>query len=133
VPSEPGVHSTPTYVAVVDDDEELCRSLVRLLRAAGFHAITYASAEAFLADAKHPAFDCLVFDIELGGMTGIDLAKRLAADRCPTPFIYLTAHDESVARAREEAPEAAAYFRKTDPGADVLDAIRRCVDLTGRK
>ena len=122
------MHSTPTYVAVVDDDEELCRSFGRLLRAAGFQAITYASAEAFLADTKHPTFDCLVLDIELAGMSGIDLAKRLAADSCLTPFIYLTAHDDSVARARAEAPRAAAYFRKTDPGADVLDAIRRCVD-----
>lgn len=114
-------------VAVVDDDEELCRSFGRLLRASGFQAITHFSAEAFLADAEHPPFDCLVLDIELGGMSGIDLAKRLVADGCPTPFIYITAHDDPGTRARAEASGAAAYFRKTDSGADVLDAIRRCV------
>jgi FixJ family two-component response regulator len=133
VPSEPDVHSTPIYVAVVDDDEELRRSFGRLLRAAGFHAITYVSAEAFLADTKHPTFDCLVLDIELGGMSGIDLAERLVADGCPTPFIYLTAHDDSLARARAESSGAAAYFRKTDSGADVLDGIRRCLDTAGRR
>jgi FixJ family two-component response regulator len=56
--------TTPIYVAVVDDDESLCRSHGRLLRAAGIQPITYASAEAFLADNKHPQFDCLVLDIQ---------------------------------------------------------------------
>lgn len=94
--------------------------------------MTYRSAEAFLADTKHPPFDCLVLDIELEGMSGIDLAKRLVADGCQTPFIYVTAHDDAVARARAGASSAAAYLRKTDSGADVLDAIRACVASTGR-
>jgi CheY-like chemotaxis protein len=69
--------TTPISVAVVDDDENLCRSLGRLLRAAGIQPSTYASAEAFLGDTKHPQFDCLVLDIQLGGMSGIELAQRL--------------------------------------------------------
>ena len=56
------------YVAVVDDDESLCRSVGRLLRAAGIEAVTYGSAEAFLEDAKRPQFDCLLLDVQLGGM-----------------------------------------------------------------
>ncbi|MGH6609164.1 MAG: response regulator, partial [Burkholderiaceae bacterium] len=59
--------TSPIYVAVVDDDQSVCRSLARLLRAAGIQPITYGSAESFLADAKHPRFDCMVFDIQLGG------------------------------------------------------------------
>ena len=90
----------PIYVAVVDDDEELCRSFGRLLRAAGFQPITYASAEALLADTKHPQFDCLVLDIELGGMSGIELAEHLLAKGCSTPFIFITAHEHLNARAR---------------------------------
>ena len=121
----------PIYVAVVDDDEELCRSFGRLLRAAGFQPITYASAEALLADTKHPQFDCLVLDIELGGMSGIELAERLLANGCSTPFIFITAHEHLNARARAQVPGAAAYFRKTDSGADVLDVIRRCVSAGG--
>ena len=124
--SEPDV-PTPIYVAVVDDDEELCGSFGRLLRAAGFHPITYASAEALLADTKHPQFDCLVLDIELGGMSGIELAEHLLAKGCSTPFIFITAHEHLNSLARARAPGAAAYFRKTDSGAEVLDVIRRCV------
>jgi FixJ family two-component response regulator len=125
------VPAAPTYIAVVDDDEELCRSFGQFLRAAGFQPTTYASAESLLADTKHPQFDCLVLDIELGGMSGIELAKRLLANGCSTPFIFITAHEHLNALARAEVPGAAAYFRKTDSGADVLDVIRRCVSAGG--
>ncbi len=117
--------TTPIYVAVVDDDESLCRSLGRLLRAAGIQPITYASAEAFLADRKHPRFDCLVLDVQLGGISGIELGKHLAAEGGHAPFIFITAFDDAGTRADAEAAGCAAYFRKTDAGTDVLDAIRR--------
>lgn len=117
--------ATPIYVAVVDDDESLCRSLNRLLRAAGIQSITYSSAEAFLADTKRPKFDCLVFDIQLGGMSGIELQQQLVVAGGKTPVIFITAHDDPEARAEAEAGGCAAYFRKTDSGADVLAAIRR--------
>jgi FixJ family two-component response regulator len=117
--------STPLYVAVVDDDENLCRSLGRLLSATGIHPVTYASAEAFLADMKRPQFDCLVLDIQLGGMSGIELAQLLVAQGGRTPFIYLTAHDDPEMRASAEAVGCAGYFRKTDPGEELLEAIRR--------
>ena len=113
------------YVAVVDDDENFCRSLGRLLRAAGMQPITYASAEAFLADTKHPLFDCLVLDVHLGEMSGIELGQRLAAEGRYAPFICITAHEDPETRALAEAAGCAAFFRKTDSGAAVLDAIRR--------
>src|SRR6184192_1944238 len=112
-----------TYVAVVDDDEKLCQSFGRLLRAAGLQPITYSSAEAFLADAKQPRFDCLVLDVQLGGMSGIELAKQLTVEGARTPFIFITAHDDPAARAEAEAAGCAAYFQKTDSGARVLEAI----------
>lgn len=116
---------TPLYVAVVDDDEHVCRSLGRLFRAAGLQPVTYPSAEAFLADTRRPAFGCLVLDIQLGGLSGIELARRLRAEGELTPLIYVTAHDDPESRAAAEAVGCAAYFRKTDSGADVLGAIRR--------
>jgi len=114
-----------TYVAVVDDDENICRSFGRLLRASGFQPITYDSAESFLADQKHPQFGCLVLDIQLGGISGIELAERLLAVGQHTPIIFITAHDDPKARSAAEALGCAAYFRKTDSGKDVLEAIRR--------
>ena len=114
-----------TYVAIVDNDESLCRSLSRLLRANGIHPVAYVSAEAFLADAKQPRFDCLVLDIQLGGISGIELHQRLNALGSTIPVIYLTAHDELETREAALAAGCAAYFRKTDSGEAVLEAIRQ--------
>ena len=113
------------YVAVVDDDENICRALGRLLRAAGMQPVTYVSAEAFLADTKHPLFDCLVLDVHLGEISGIELGRRLVAEGRYAPFICITAHEDPETRARAEAAGCAAFFRKSDSGAAVLDAIRR--------
>jgi FixJ family two-component response regulator len=115
------------YIAVIDDDESLCRSMSRLLRAAQFHPMTYPSAEAFLADTKRPKFDCLVLDIQLLGMSGLDLRRRLSAVKDATPVVFITAHDDPEVRAEAEASDCAGYFRKTDAGADVLAAIRRAI------
>jgi FixJ family two-component response regulator len=113
------------YVAVVDDDDNLCRSFARLVRAAGMQAITYPSAEAFLADTNHPRFDCLVLDVQLTGMSGLELQKHVAAAGTGAPIIFITAHDDPQARAQACAAGCAGYFRKTDSGSEVLEAIRR--------
>ena len=115
------------YVAVVDDDESLCRSLGRLLRVAGLQPITYLSAEAFLGDTKHPQFDCLVLDVQLGGMSGIELQRRLVGQGNPPPVIFITAHDDPEARVQAQAAGCAAYFRKTDSGNEIIEAIRGAV------
>ena len=117
------------YIAVIDDDESLCRSMSRLLRAAHLQPILYPSAEAFLADTKRPKFDCLVLDIQLKGISGLDLSQRLSAVKDTTPVIFITAHDDPELRAQAEASDCAGYFRKTDSGADVLAAIRRAISL----
>jgi len=113
------------YIAVVDDDEHVCRSLGRLLRAAGMQPITYHSAEEFLADKKHPQFDCLILDVHLGEMSGIELGQRLVAEGRQAPFICITAQEDPGTRALAEAAGCAAFFRKSDSGAAVLEAIRR--------
>jgi FixJ family two-component response regulator len=115
------------YIAVIDDDESMCRSFGRLLRVSGFQAISYPSAEAFLADLKHPQFDCLVLDVQLGGMSGIELKTRLIFAGSTTPVIFITSHDDPEARRQALTAGCAGYFRKTDCGRDVLDAIRRAV------
>ena len=119
------VRIATTYVAVIDDDEAICRSFGRLLRAAGFQPITYNSAESFLADRKRPQFGCLLLDIQLDGMSGLELAERLAGVEERTPIIFITAHDDPGVRSAAEALGCAAYFRKTDSGKEVLEAIRR--------
>jgi len=118
--------TVPLYVAVVDDDENFCRSLARLLRAAGMQSITYPSAEGYVIDCTQPPrFDCLVLDVHLGEISGIELGQRLAAEGRDAPFICITAREDPDTRALAEAAGCAAFFRKTDSGAAVLDAIRR--------
>jgi len=114
----------PTYIAVVDDDSGVCTSLSRLLRQAQFHPIAYLSAEAFLADETHPEFGCLVLDVRLGGMSGLDLFARLAASEPHPPAIFITAIDESSARARACALGCAGFYLKSTPGAEIIEAIR---------
>lgn len=82
------------YIAIIEDDKSLSRSLARLLQASGYHPVTYSSAEAFLDDAKHPGFDCLIVDIQLDGMSGIELNERLTESGSNTPTIFLTAHED---------------------------------------
>ena len=115
---------TNIYIAIVDDDESLCRSLARLLRISRIQPIIYHSAESFLSDTKHPMFDCLLLDIRLGGMSGIELAQRLGRG---TPIIFLTAHDEPEVRAQASETGCVAYLRKTESAQSVLAAIRKAV------
>jgi FixJ family two-component response regulator len=113
----------PIYVAVVDDDDSLRRSYGRWLRAAGFLPVEYRSAEDFLGDRRRPGFECLILDIRLPGMSGIELRRRLAAVRDPTPVVYVTAHDEAAVHSEALAAGCAGYFLKTAPGSLVLEAI----------
>lgn len=121
------------YVAVVDDDESVCRSFGRLLRTAGFQPVTYASAEAFLEDTKRPRFDCLVLDIQLEGMSGLELRQRLVSVHDLTPVVFITAYDNPAAREVAEASGCAGFFRKTDSGALILETIRRAIPPGNRK
>jgi len=114
-------------VGVVDDDESLRRSVARLLRAAGMQSVTYASAEAFNEDMKHPRFDCLVLDVQLPGMSGIDLRNQLAVEGDLTPILFVTADDDPRVREAAWSGQCVGYFRKTDAGSDLLEAIRSVV------
>ena len=120
--------STNRYVAVVDDDESVCRSFSRLLRMAGYQPVHFHSAEAFLADRNRPHFECLVLDVQLGGISGIELGKRLASVGDTTPVVFITAHDDPASRLEAESCGCAGYFRKTDPGDAILDTIREAVN-----
>jgi len=114
-------------VAVVDDDENLRRSFARLLRAAGMRPMTYASAEAFLTDAVRPRMDCLVLDVQLPGMSGIKLQKKLRSQGDTTAVIFITSFDDADARAEAYAQGCAGYLRKSDSGREVLKAIKDVV------
>ena len=111
------------HVAIIDDDESLCRSLGRLLRLAGYRFSIYHSAEQFMADSGRAAFACLLVDIQLGGMSGLEMQQHLTAEGSRVPVIFITAHDEPVMRAQATRGGCAGFFGKTESGARILDAI----------
>ena len=70
-----------------------------------------------------------MLDIQLKGMSGLDLSQRLSAVKDTTPVVFITAHDDPEVRAQAEASGCAGYFRKMDSGADVLAAIHRAISM----
>jgi CheY-like chemotaxis protein len=102
-------------IAVVDDDESVCRALKRLLRSLGMSAEIYTSSSEFveLIEAL-PSFqpDCVVLDVQMPSMNGIEVQTRLRRARKEIPVIFLTAHDDRGARERALAGGAIAFLRK---------------------
>jgi FixJ family two-component response regulator len=86
---------------------------------------SYRSAAAFLEDGCDERFDCLILDIQLDGMSGIELQERLAASGSTTPVIFITAHDGSVIRERAIRCGCIAYLTKSEPFDTVLAAIAK--------
>jgi FixJ family two-component response regulator len=112
-------------IAVVDDDEIHCRALVRLARHAGFDAITFHSAEDYLAAPARASLRCLLLDIHLGGMSGIALHQELLARGDRTPVIYITAHEDEATRREAAKTGCAGFFLKTDASSAIIEALRR--------
>lgn len=119
-------------VAIIDDDASVNRALSRLLRGAGFEPRGFHSAESFLKDTSRSSFDCLLVDIQLNGMSGLELQQRLHVEGSRLPVIFITAHDDPAARDEAERHCCAGFLRKTDPGSLIVDALRRATG-TDRK
>jgi len=114
-------------VSVVDDDLSLRRSLRNLLSSVGFEVETFESAEAFLASDARERAACLVLDLRMPGMGGLDLLSHLAATGSRIPVIVLTAHGDDDARRRSLDAGAVAFLIKPFQSAALLDAIQRVV------
>lgn len=117
-------------VGVVDDEPGVLTGLKRILNASGLGAELFLSAEDLLARGELGDFTCLIIDINLGGMSGIELRRQLAAAGSGIPVIFITArHDEAT---RREAMDAgcAAYLGKPFPGHVLIDAIANAIDAS---
>jgi FixJ family two-component response regulator len=122
------MNQSKPYVAVVDDDSSFARSLERLFRASGFKVDTYSSAEAFLTPTPRPRPDCLVLDIQLGGMSGLDLLRFLREVGDLAPVIFVTAHDAAGVRKEAELGGCVAYLLKPVRGETLLDAVNKAIN-----
>ena len=110
-------------IAIIDDNASLLQGLDRLLSAHGFHVRTFASAEAFLQDIATCNADCLLLDVHLGGMSGIDLQRRLSSSSTDLPVIFMTAVDTEETRREAFDAGCVAYLRKPFLSKLLIDAI----------
>jgi FixJ family two-component response regulator len=118
------VETSIPLVVVIEDDAAERKALGRVLRAGGFATAAYASAEEFQAfpPAQRPL--CLVLDVRLGGMSGLDLQRMLNAERSTLPVIVVTAHDDPGIRSEAERLGCRAYLRKPFEGRALLELLR---------
>jgi len=116
---------TRESVFVVDDDPSMRASLNRLLRAHGFTATLFASAEALL---DHDSFEtaiCIVLDINLDGKSGVDLRRKLAEEGVTAPVIYITGNDSPVNRTAAVASGCVAYLTKPFTAQSLIESVTR--------
>ena len=116
----------PITVYVVDDDSSIRSALERLLRSAGYHARTFESSEEFLESAPDLDEGCLVLDINLPKMTGLDLQEKLASRGAKYTVIFMTAFDNPRWQERAKKMGAVAYLRKPFKSQALIDAIDQC-------
>lgn len=118
-------------VAIIDDDDSSCRALSRLVRGVGFEPTSFSSAETFLSDPKRSGFACLLVDIQLGGMSGLELVRELIDRHVRTPVLFITALDDPAARTEAVQAGCMGFFRKTDPGEMIIEALNRVAFASG--
>jgi FixJ family two-component response regulator len=111
-------------VSVVDDDESFRAALQRLLKSAGFLVRSFASAEDFLRTGHQHDTGCLIADIRMPGMSGLDLQAKLNADHCPIPTIFITAHGDERMRLQAMRGGAVKFLAKPFDDAILLDSVR---------
>jgi FixJ family two-component response regulator len=114
-----------TIVAVVDDDPSMLKAAADLLGAQGFSAWLFDSAEEFLASGQADRVDCILLDIHLGGVSGIDLRQQLQASHPTLPVIFMTALDDQTIRQQAFRVGCVACLRKPFPARQLIDAIEK--------
>ena len=114
-------------IAVIDDDESFRVALVESLSSLGFGVRGYASAEDYIVGSSIRPFDCIVSDIHMPGMSGLDLMKWMASQQTPSPVILITARSDSNLEAKAVAARAVCLLRKPFKINDLIGCIERAV------
>jgi FixJ family two-component response regulator len=114
-------------IAIVEDDSGMREALTRMLKAAGFETRGYCSAEAFLDDETPAAPGCVVLDVHLPGVSGLELQRRLVESGRARPVVFITAHDTAAARKEAEELDAVAFLTKPFEGRLLLGAVQQAL------
>jgi len=120
--------SKTDLVVIVDDDELVRQALESVVKAAGFTTQTFGSAEDFLDSIPLNSTTCLILDVRLPGMSGIELQRRLRAKNSGIPIIFVTAHGDASTRDRAMEDGAARFLNKPVRRQTLLDAIHAALE-----
>ena len=121
----PNAHTT---IALVENDLPANRAFSRLLRAHGFVVEAYVSGEQLAERTSDAVIDCLLLDVDLDGMSGLDLQQLLLARQVATPIIFITGRDDAVARAKAFDAGCTSFLCKPVSSQVLVDAIRWAID-----
>jgi len=119
-------------VAIVDDDHSVQRGLRRLIRSAGWKATTFASAQEFLARSRTESPNCVLLDLQMPGLSGLDLQKRMAEVGMENPIVFLTGHGDIPASVRAMKAGAVQFLTKPVDEEALLQAIEEAVERDRR-
>jgi FixJ family two-component response regulator len=114
-------------VFVVDDDASVREGLGSLIRSAGLKVETFASAREFLASSRAEAPSCLILDVRLPGLSGLDLQKRMAEVNIEIPIVFITGHGDVPTSVRAMKAGAVEFLTKPFRDRDLLDAIQQAI------
>src|SRR5215510_7212433 len=115
-----------TLISIVDDDESVRTALKSLIDSVGYHAEVFASGEEFLKSPYVSETDCLIADVRMPGMSGLELQERLNAAGSGVPIVFISAHDDKDARTRGLRGGAIAFLQKPFSEDSLLGAISGC-------
>ena len=115
-------------VAIVDDDDLMRSALQGLLKSAGLPAKAFASAEEFLKSGQQHQVGCLVADIRMPGMSGLELQAKLNADHCRIPTIFITAHGDEKMRMQALRAGAVEFMAKPFDDEALLESVRAALE-----
>ena len=119
--------SAAPLISIVDDDDSLRNSLNNLIRSVGFRAQGFSSAEAFLNSTQLHDTACLILDVRMPGMSGLDLQRQMVADNSRIPIVFITSHGDDNARTRALEAGAVDFLYKPFREEALLSAIDRAL------
>jgi FixJ family two-component response regulator len=120
-------------VAIVDDDESVQRALQDLIESDGLPAICFGSAEQFLDSEARSKAACLIADIRMPGMSGLELQAKLKAERCRIPVIFITAHGDAEMRIHAMRQGAVEFLSKPFDDAVLLEIVHTALERWGNE
>jgi FixJ family two-component response regulator len=115
-------------VAIVDDDDLMRSALEGLLKSVGLPAQAFASAEEFLKSGQQRQAGCLISDIRMPGMSGLELQAHLNAERCKIPIIFITAHGDEKMRMQALRAGAVEFMAKPFDDEALLESVRAALE-----